>query len=614
MADLFVREGGAGGAYASLNAAFTAAGLGDTIRIQDAWTTDDTTSISTSASDVTVIAEGESRCSGVYEASPSHYRHRYAGGSGHAMNFTMASGNRSVTFDGVEIIRVGGSASDECIRLAGGASQNGSKLFFNDGLMGFTVPTDQQDCVYVQSANEIEWHFENSVFINVYRGVAGCFAGLGPLLAEFNSCHAYNISHSGLQQDGSGLVGWRAGNTATGLVINIFNTLVECVAGFPINTDTAGSQARHTIQINDSITDWTEWFNWGDDSSDITITNSPVSGEWKTAAGAGATEVLILDDTGLYDLRLLDDAANNDAQDFHSNASGAGLNMPATDLVGTTRAAPYECGPFSISVAAGPDITDVNTDETVVNASGGNVMTGTSLDLVTGLQVVDSNGALSTLSTYTIDSPTQITFTMSDMIAGNLKFGAATIEALSGGAAPLLQDFYTGNDSDPMNGRVPSANGGTGDTAWEDPFGYGSILSNELSVTIANESFIWIDAQEFVKSEADFTTKVTNAQLGTFVRLSDQTSFIMGVWDAPDLQIWTKEGGSYAQRASVGDGGAALPVTVTTEIATDNNVTVTMGGISVGWAAGTILAGNIGTGVYSYLGYTANEYRVLDNS
>jgi len=75
-----------------------------------------------------------------------------------------------------------------------------------------------------------------------------------------------------------------------------------------------------------------------------------------------------------------------------------------------------------------PDLTDVNTDDTVANVSLANEANGTDLQGVSQITVTDQNG--NTLDgTNLVPSALQVLFDYGDMIANNIKFGVASLLA-----------------------------------------------------------------------------------------------------------------------------------------------------------------------------------------
>ena len=175
-----------------------------------------------------------------------------------------------------------------------------------------------------------------------------------------NSCFIWDCGHSdnSLSTDrGIGGIGIASNGTGGTKNLNVHNTVVLGCSAHTFGNDYNEQTSAGTIT-------WNIDYSFDSDNSiasrdtgavsplaNVTITDgTPTTGNY-CAVGDITTSP--------FDLRLVSHA-DNDAQDYHSSTTGAGLTTPSTDIIGTSRPqnTNYDVGPFEIT-AGGPAPTGV---------------------------------------------------------------------------------------------------------------------------------------------------------------------------------------------------------------------------------------------------------------
>lgn len=354
MALVLVQEDG-GGDYVTLAAAI-AANETD-IEIQETWNNAEDTHITIDDASTTIECTGSAKHPGwVDRGSETHYRLRPTG-AGHV--FTLSA--VTPVLDSLDIRRTdaAGGASDECIR------QDTATITVKNSILWMDADDTTEssaDGIYVgHQVDGRTCNLENTIFYNFMR------AGVNIETAEsaqertytlhINSCTFYEC---GIQDGTYGAcinfyVGTGVGDDYTQtLVINIFNSIVCANTANGQSVRKSGTSAFYTItaDIHDSMDNDGHLDDWDAGLSNC-LQNVTIK-DTGDPPGGGADEVAFVETAkDTEDLRLLSNA-NNDAQDYHTNASGAGLNIPATDLIGTSRPqnTNYDVGAFEIVAAA----------------------------------------------------------------------------------------------------------------------------------------------------------------------------------------------------------------------------------------------------------------------
>jgi len=364
--------------YSTLDSAIDSASTDDVLEISGTdWAADDDTNVTATVA-VTIRAASGAECGALVASGIDHYRLIVK--SGNAIETTV-----SLDITGVEIANSGTGSSDECIRL----NENSISLSVKRCLIYFDSRTDQQDAIYVNAKTGVTVTAENCINWNTYRGFVDAYNSSGTF--NINSCHFYNLGFSIASDSRSGLVG-KTGTGAT--TVNCFNSLIHLFdASYYVFTASAG---ENTLTVDRCITNSTA-IAW-DNSLTETITDSITSATWATTGATGDYVVVENLTAGSEDLRLVDNA-DNDAQDAHADASGAGLTMPSTDIVGTSRPVNtnYDIGPFEYGVAISAATTGTATasiDEDDITAGGKTIiLTLTGDTFVTGTTSEDGIAA-----------------------------------------------------------------------------------------------------------------------------------------------------------------------------------------------------------------------------
>jgi hypothetical protein len=350
MATLTVKQ--SGGDYTTLAAAVAAAANGDTIEISGTWTADESTSttIAVTALDLTIQAVGDSKCNGQVSASTGHYRLRYTG-TGYALEHTDNYG--TLIIDGLEIILDSETTST---RLFYGTPSGGNlTVIVQNCLLYATNSVAGQRGINIQNnsiTRATTLNVINSIFFGfgrsaIYQGSAYTSA-TGVRTVNINSCTVYGCGSI----DEIGGIEFRDNNDGCTSYVNIFNTISMDNTGddYAISGDYSGNPVwdiHNSIASDTSIASRDASASGCLASRTATDSASPGTGDW----------VIFEDKTNNpVDLRLKNNATDNDAQQMHTSGSGAGLTMPTTDIAGTNRpqVTNYDCGAFEVVSVSGP--------------------------------------------------------------------------------------------------------------------------------------------------------------------------------------------------------------------------------------------------------------------
>ena len=348
MADQFVTQDGtdSGDSWTTLNAALDAVGAGDTVHIQEAWTIDDTVKAFIVA-DCTIITEGTSRHPGYWDETQEHYR-LVTSGNDHSLS--LDGGAFTATIDGLAIEKSGTNNSTECFRCN---PAPGDTILIKNCLLRHSSSFSSQDGIYTAfnvSTGDIT--VENCVIWGSERGGIHVQNESGDCIMNINSCTVYNNGLGGGATDG-GIVGQASTGT---VVINIHNSLI--VGNTTSSAGDLAGDAAVDWNVGNSIVSDASITALADDEGGTTNLESVTVRE----STGGSPEVILVEiDIEPFDLRLVDDDTNNDAQNFHSDSEVFGLTIPANDIVGTSRnnsgspvqGTKYDVGAFEVIVAAG---------------------------------------------------------------------------------------------------------------------------------------------------------------------------------------------------------------------------------------------------------------------
>lgn len=351
-----------GGDFSSLNAALSDVGTvnGDTISIQGPWTSDDVTAATVIDTGITITADSESRHNGYYDTSENHYRLVVGSRSNAAaLQFDSSSGG---IVDGIAVKSTSTDTSDECIR-----NNTATRCTIKNCVVWEAAASGtDQDGIYARAFSATDQGVNDSTDIincKIYganRGGINTQTSSASAVTHLNilSCTVWNCSAVG---------GFGGGVDAGGIVastqtsdnttyVNVFNSISV--------SNTAGGFAAADFRQNDSRAIWSISSCISSDASITNVIDNGSNNQENTparTATAGGAEVLFENLTeATADLRLIDDATNNDGQQFQSLDDAHGMSIGGvpqtlhepTDILGNTRAAVssnWDCGAHAIS-------------------------------------------------------------------------------------------------------------------------------------------------------------------------------------------------------------------------------------------------------------------------
>ncbi len=335
-----------------------AASATDTINITGTWSGSDTTQVTWNKA-VSVRADSDSKQVGrPWKTGDTTYRHKIA--SGHSF---LVSAN--VDIEDITIESDSTGVSDELFRM----NANITTMDIKRCHLGFSGTTSQQDIVYVTSAGAAQTTtFEQCFFYDVERTVVDDYRSDYTYTVNFNSCASYNVGITG-RQDASWYGYDGIGSHTNTITVNIFNCLLTTQDIYICASNNAGT-ANGDAPYNISETVLASIFAAFDTTD---TTGSQASHTWvDTDSGAGDYVVFTDITTSPYN-PILQDLGNskNEAQDTHAVSTDAGLTIPSTDIVGTSRPqnTDYDTGPYEIGAAESAFSEASSLDEAFTGAA-----------------------------------------------------------------------------------------------------------------------------------------------------------------------------------------------------------------------------------------------------
>lgn len=314
-----------GGDFTTLASALSDSGTGDgdTISIEGTWTVNDTAAATISNSSIDILTDASSKHPGYVDTSQNHYR--LVVSTDHAIT-NYYSG---LVIDGLVIQQAGTGSSLEGIRF-----DNAGTMTIKNSIIWADTQSNDQDGIYIDGATSTV-NLENCVFYGWHRAAIRDH-GDG-ITINANSCTIWDGgTDSDVDDSGAYIADY------TGSAVNTFNCIgLDC----NIHANAADYNGDGTFDIHNSI----------DSDGSIAVQDSGAVGSLGSRsstdnASPGAGDWVIFEDitSSPYDLRLQDNATDNDAQEMHTASSGAGMSMPATDIAGNTRSSPYCCGAYHV--------------------------------------------------------------------------------------------------------------------------------------------------------------------------------------------------------------------------------------------------------------------------
>ena len=319
----------------------------DILEISGDWTVRDLAAAIVADDNITIRAKAGDEAEHLgFDDDGANYALEVA--SGHCLTVN----NTGLLVEGIIIKLNQTTTSAECVRYTPASSTvTFKRVIFWAGTAG----SSQQDGFY--NANlALTANFEQCYFIGFGRaGIHDQDLSGSPVTQTYNvnSCGFWN---NGIEGAGGG-IHIRAQVSSSTRTINVFNTWALD------NSDTTSNDFNQ--ESTNGTTNWNIEYSIDSDNSinardsggvgnlaSRTIFDTSPSGEF----------VLVSDiSSAPYNLKLITNA-NNDAEQAHQVDDANGLNMPTTDIAGTTRVSggdpaqgdDYDIGPFEIVVAAAP--------------------------------------------------------------------------------------------------------------------------------------------------------------------------------------------------------------------------------------------------------------------
>lgn len=327
-----------GGDYNNLKDAL--ADTDNIINIDQTWTVNDnfTGTLSITVATTITCSGGAETIGRPHEGSETTYRVRKTD-AGHMFTVTA-----NLTLVGLDAQNESTTSSDEGFRV-----NDDIDFTFTDCVLGMeTVNASQNVIFYAGSSGTLAWIFTNCVFYNANAESIKMNSDVpNPCTIKFVFCHFIN---NGAGTGGGHSLRLRFGTACT---IRALGLLTDGASGGAEPFISNGADS-HVLIIDQSIADATGWA--ANANFTETITNSDLSRTWTDNASPGEGNFVIIEDatTSPFDVRLKDNITDNDAQG-KVTGDGAGLSVPATDIVGTTRpqGTNSDAGVFEVVVAAG---------------------------------------------------------------------------------------------------------------------------------------------------------------------------------------------------------------------------------------------------------------------
>lgn len=378
MATITVKP--SGGDFSSLAAALADAstGAGDTIEISGDWSsTTDTAPATVSDDNITIIA-------------PVGDPARHAGFDNGGSNYELNTIRNSLTIDAnnclVDGIILQTTTNDfNSAALHFNAKSNNICTVTNTIMRNEAQTGSASHAARVKSdASTLmpEFRSENNIYMRAPRAGIDIVGDTGSGTAS-SQVIVKMISDTVSQNNRAG-VGWGmvslTASTSCGVTFSQQSCNVAGQAGSGSCYRRFGTAANVTSTIHNTIA--------SDNTFPPGTTFNTTSNATVTDGAPGSEPQVLYNDitNAPFDLRLQDDALNT-AQDYHANASGAGLTIgdftgSSIDIAGTTRPqnTDYDLGCFEVVSGAGPITAQVNFNSISTLALSANVTRTASLD------------------------------------------------------------------------------------------------------------------------------------------------------------------------------------------------------------------------------------------
>ncbi len=314
-----------------------------TVTISGDWTSaTDTVNCTVADDNVTITTTGTARHAG-FDNAGTNYELDCSTNGDHCIQVD----NTGCIIDGLIIQQGATGGSEECVRLTAA----GGTITVKNSILWADSQESQQDGIYFGNI-DCTINVEQCYLIGFSRvGIhSQNYSGNADHTVNVNSCGVWNCGY----EDGGGIATESSGGTK---IFNIHNT-------WSIGNDNdPGTDAEDYHQISGSGT-WNVSHSIDGDNSLATVdsggTDNLASAAINESTGGG-DEIIVVDITSApFDLTLVIDETNNDAQTRHRTLTIENLTIPTVDIAGTTRVSggspaqgdDYDVGPFEIVVAA----------------------------------------------------------------------------------------------------------------------------------------------------------------------------------------------------------------------------------------------------------------------
>ncbi len=297
---------------------------------------------------ITIIASGDARHAGL-DNEGSNYE--LAVSAAHC----IVVNNTGCVIDGIIVKQDGTGSSDEGIRFA-----DNSTLTVKNTIIWADTQDTNQDGFRSNETGDITVNFEQVYIYGFSRGGYNGNHAAPPndptRTHNLNSCGFWNNGHE--DSTSAGGVNIHSNHSSATITANLFNC-------WSLGNDGHASAEDYSEKLVSSGTvTWNISHCIDSDNSIVAVLDAGgtnLASRTLRDATAGGNEVLVQDiTTAPYDLTLIDDATNNDAQDVHTVDTVHGLTIPSTDIAGTSRPqnTSHDIGSFEIVVVAAAEDED----------------------------------------------------------------------------------------------------------------------------------------------------------------------------------------------------------------------------------------------------------------
>ena len=252
------------------------------------------------------------------------------------------------------IKQAGTGDSDEGIRI-----NVGNTFTIRNSIVWSDAASNQQDAIFTDKDATV--NIENCFCFGFGRSAVQKQQVGAAATININSCGFFDCG----SVDSAGQEGGIVHDNGTSTVYNVHNNWV-------IDCDAFGDDY---IELNAAT--WNISFSIDSDNSIATVRDTGsgnLASRVINESTGGGDEIIVVDKTSLpYDLTLVDDGSNNDAQDAHTTDTVHGITIPSTDIRAGTRPlnTNHDIGPFEITPALSGALFDA-----VMRGAGRGVMRG----------------------------------------------------------------------------------------------------------------------------------------------------------------------------------------------------------------------------------------------